>query len=266
MSSWGAKRRGYGPCFLALDFRSPGFLSQPTWERIAPSSPPLSPSPTVERRQMKGQQAALRLWPLKASFSPHSQPRNGVISQGKTRAQSFSDLPKVTQLIGSGSVCLSREGREEQRTERKEVRKEGKEGKEEGVVSGVLSLFSQPVSWLTSFPPSQEGQIIALVLNCCPSHLAPGMRHPVRGMCWQGLQWGVASWEGLFVPGQSRFKDSFMVPSGKCGTGGPSWHKARAGNGALRHSGELSPSCYLALRGRWGPQVERAQQGPTKTL
>lgn len=109
---------------------------------------------------MKGQQAALRLWPLKASFGPHSQPRNGAISQGKTRAQSFSDLLKVTQLIGSGSVCLSREGGEEQRTERKGVRKEGKEGKEEGVVLGVLSLFSQPVSWLTSSPPSQEGQTI----------------------------------------------------------------------------------------------------------
>lgn len=239
MSSWGARRRGYGPCSLALDFRSLGFLPQPTWGRIAPS--PRSPSPTGERRQMKGQQAALHLWPLRASFNPHSQPRNGAISQGKARAQSFSDLPKVTQLIGSGSVCLSREGGGEQRTERKGVRKEGKEGKEEGVVSGVLSSFSQPVSRLTS-PPSQEGQTIVLVLNCCPSHLAPGMRHPVRGMAWQGFQWGVASREGLFVPGQSRFKDGFMVPSGKCGTGEPSWHRARAGNGALGHSGSCPPA------------------------
>lgn len=49
--------------------------------------------------------------------------------------------------------------------------------------------------------------------------------------------------------------DGFMVPSGRCGMGGPSWHRARAGKGALGHSGELPPSCCLAQRGGWRPLV-----------
>lgn len=37
--------------------------------------------------------------------------------------------------------------------------------------------------------------------------------------------------EGLFVPGWPRLEDGFMVPSGRCGMGGPSWHGARARKG-----------------------------------
>lgn len=52
----------------------------------------------------------------------------------------------------------------------------------------------------------------------------------------------MASWEGLFVPGWLRFRDGFMVPSGRCGMGGPNWHRARGGKGAPGHSGELPPA------------------------
>lgn len=70
---------------------------------------------------------------------------------------------------------------------------------------------------------------------------------------------GCGSWEGpgrdcLFL-GWPRFGDCFMVPSGRCGLGGPSWHRAMGGEGGIGHSGEMPPSCCLARRGGWSPLV-----------
>lgn len=56
-------------------------------------------------------------------------------------------------------------------------------------------------SWLPL--PVSERTDHSLILNCCPSHLAPGTRQPAcRGLVGVRAPWGVASWEGLFVPGR----------------------------------------------------------------
>lgn len=83
------------------------------------------------------------------------------------------------------------------------------------------------------------------------------MRHPA-GEGSSGVGFPGKGREGLFVPGQPRFGYGFMVPSGRCGTGGPSWHRPRAGKGAPGHSEKLPPSCYLAPKGQ-GPQVGMSQ-------
>lgn len=79
-----------------------------------------------------------------------------------------------------------------------------------------------------------------LALSGCP-HPRQG-----RGVFLVRLQWGVASWEG---PGRAvcswaaQVRDGFMVPSGRCGSGGPRWPWARAGRG---HQGTLR-SCPPAV-------------------
>lgn len=64
---------------------------------------------------------------------------------------------------------------------------------------GVLSPFSElpptSVPWLAS-PPSQEGQITASILNCCPSHLAQA-----RGSLPAGVRGGEGS-SRVWPPGR----------------------------------------------------------------
>lgn len=85
--------------------------------------------------------------------------------------------------------------------------------------------------------------------SACPPCLPCPPRGPHTwrlGLAWR-RRWGFR--EGLFVP---RFGVAlWWVPSGRCGVGGPGWHRARAGRGT-GHGEELPPSCCLALGGGWG--------------
>lgn len=124
------------------------------------------------------------------------------------------------------------------------------------LVSVSLVGFSSPFPERTGHSPGPK----LLPLTPGPSHEAS-----CKWMVWCGFErvWppGRAG-EGMFVPGRPRFE----VPSGRCGTGGPSWHRAREGKGGPGHSRSCPPAVAWPQEEGGGLRWAGAQCRLKKTL
>lgn len=208
----------------------------PTQGRATPPPPPLSLSTAGEKRQMRGQQAALHLGPPKAPFRSHSRPRKEAVSPGETRARSCRDVSQVARLIGGGLTFLS-DQEEGLRTEREK----GEKRRGEGTFSQLSALA--PASQLASPPLPGKGRS-----HPSPERLPlpPGPRR--EAVCegntdtQKGAPMGCGLLGGAVCSQEAQVRGRLYGAIWEMWQGGPSWHGARAGTGALGTLGSCPPA------------------------